>query len=195
MPIQHVCAIVAHSFRSPPVSDSKEKFAKIVCAIGTLWSCFLSQILIYDSLSGGTNLFPQWCDNDIYLISHSIIDIFDYGSINRVRAVEIGIPIAYIVRIKQGHQENKGLPSRIGPGKQEAERLMEGEKSRTGSKGYKRKKSSPDPRPIQEYDFFVARDGLANEETVPADQWSSGRKKGSRKKGASFFLTDRAKRV
>lgn len=66
---------------------------------------------------------------------------------------------------------------------------MGGEKKKTGSAGGKQKKEKVNSAPIQEYDFFVMRDGGAVEETVPADH-SVKEKKSSRKKSTSFFLSD-----
>jgi hypothetical protein len=66
---------------------------------------------------------------------------------------------------------------------------MGGEKKRAGSAGGKQKKEKVNSVPIQEYDFFVMRDGGVVEETVPADL-SVKEKKSCRKKSSSFFLSD-----
>ena len=67
---------------------------------------------------------------------------------------------------------------------------MEGEKKRAGLTGSKRKKKNVNSGPIQEYDFFVARDGDDTEETAPADQSVESKKKDGRNKSSSFFLSD-----
>jgi hypothetical protein len=67
---------------------------------------------------------------------------------------------------------------------------MEGERKRTGLTGSKGKKKIVNSAPIQEYDFFVTRDGGDIEETAPADQSVKVRKKGGRNKSTSFFLSD-----
>ena len=51
------------------------------------------------------------------------------------------------------------------------------------------------PGPIQEYDFFVTRDGddtkeIAPKEIAPADQSVKVKKKDGRNKSTSFFLSD-----
>jgi hypothetical protein len=66
---------------------------------------------------------------------------------------------------------------------------MEGEKKKAGSAGGTQKKKKVNATPIQEYDFFVMRDGGETDETVPADH-SLKEKKSSRKKSTSFFLSD-----
>lgn len=67
---------------------------------------------------------------------------------------------------------------------------MEGEKKRAGSRSGKGKKGNLSSGPIQEYDFFVTRDGSDREETVPADRSIKARRKGGRNKSTSFFLSD-----
>jgi hypothetical protein len=67
---------------------------------------------------------------------------------------------------------------------------MEGEKKRAGITGGKGKKETVSSVPIQEYDFFVTRDGGDTEETPPADQSVNVKKKGGRNKSTSFFLSD-----
>ena len=67
---------------------------------------------------------------------------------------------------------------------------MEGEKKRAGSRRGKGEKGNLGSGPIQEYDFFVTRDGSGREETVPADRSIKARRKGSRNKSTSFFLSD-----
>jgi hypothetical protein len=66
---------------------------------------------------------------------------------------------------------------------------MEGEKKRAGLTGSKGKKEIDNSVPIQEYDFFVTRDGGNMEETAPADQSVEVKKK-ARNKSTSFFLSD-----
>ena len=56
-----------------------------------------------------------------------------------------------------------------------------------GSKG---KKEIVKSVPIQEYDFFVTRDGGDTEKTAPADHSVKVKKKGGRNKSTSFFLSD-----
>jgi hypothetical protein len=67
---------------------------------------------------------------------------------------------------------------------------MEGEKKRAGLTGGKGKKEIVNSVPIQEYDFFVTRDGGDTEESAPTDQSVKVKKKGSRNKSTSFFLSD-----
>ena len=68
---------------------------------------------------------------------------------------------------------------------------MEGEKKREASlAGSKGKKENVNPGLIQEYDFFVTRDGGDAEEAAPADQSVKAKKKGGRNKSTSFFLSD-----
>ena len=67
---------------------------------------------------------------------------------------------------------------------------MRGEKKRTGSAGGKQKKEKVNTTPIQEYDFFVMRDGGGADGAVPTDQLVKEKKKISRKKSPSFFLPD-----
>jgi len=67
---------------------------------------------------------------------------------------------------------------------------MEGEKKRAGLTGSKRKKKNVNSETIQEYDFFVTRDGDDTEETAPADQSVKMKKKDGRNKSSSFFLSD-----
>ncbi|MDP1989613.1 MAG: hypothetical protein Q8K00_01215 [Syntrophales bacterium] len=67
---------------------------------------------------------------------------------------------------------------------------MEGENKRAGLVGSKGKKEIVNSVPIQEYDFFVTRDGSDTEETAPADQSGKVKKKGGRNKSTSFFLSD-----
>lgn len=67
---------------------------------------------------------------------------------------------------------------------------MGGEKKRTGSAGGKQKKEKVNTTPIQEYDFFVVRDGGEGDETVPADHSVKEKKKSSRKKSTFFFLSE-----
>jgi hypothetical protein len=67
---------------------------------------------------------------------------------------------------------------------------MKGEKKRAGLTGSKRKKKNVNSGPIQEYDFFVTRDGGDTKETVPADQSVKVKKRGGRNKSTSFFLSD-----
>jgi hypothetical protein len=67
---------------------------------------------------------------------------------------------------------------------------MEGEKKRTSLRSSRGKKANLNPKPIQEYDFFVTRDGDDTEEAAPADHSVRAKKKGSRNKSTSFFLSD-----
>jgi hypothetical protein len=67
---------------------------------------------------------------------------------------------------------------------------MEGENKRAGLVGSKAKKEIVNSVPIQEYDFFVTRDGGDIEETAPADQSVKVKKKGGGNKSTSFFLSD-----
>jgi hypothetical protein len=67
---------------------------------------------------------------------------------------------------------------------------MEGEKKRAGLTGGKVKKEIVNSVPIQEYDFFVTRDGGDTEKTTPADHSVKAKKKGGRNKSTSFFLSD-----
>jgi hypothetical protein len=67
---------------------------------------------------------------------------------------------------------------------------MEGEKKRAGSAGGKQKKEEINTQPIQEYDFFVTRDGGDTEDPTPLDHSVKVKKKGGRNKSTSFFLSD-----
>jgi len=67
---------------------------------------------------------------------------------------------------------------------------MEGEKKKAGLAGSKGKKEIVNSGPIQEYDFFVIRDGGDTEETAPVDHSVKAKKKGGRNKSTSFFLSD-----
>ncbi len=67
---------------------------------------------------------------------------------------------------------------------------MGGEKKRAGSTGEKGKKESANSTPIQEYDFFVMRDGGEAEESSSADQSVKAKRKSGRNKSASFFISD-----
>jgi hypothetical protein len=67
---------------------------------------------------------------------------------------------------------------------------MEGDKKRAGLAGSKWKKKNAGSGPIQEYDFFVTRDGEDADETAPVDHSDKVKKKGSRNKSTSFFLSD-----
>jgi hypothetical protein len=68
---------------------------------------------------------------------------------------------------------------------------MEGEKKRArlrrGSRG---KKANPNSEPIQEYDFFVTRNGGDTEEATPADHSIKVKKKNGRNKSTTFFLSN-----
>jgi hypothetical protein len=67
---------------------------------------------------------------------------------------------------------------------------MEGENKKAGLVGSKGKKEIVNSGPIQEYDFFVTRDGDDTAETAPADQPVKVKKKGGQNKSTSFFLSD-----
>ena len=67
---------------------------------------------------------------------------------------------------------------------------MEGEKKRASSRCSKGKKANLNPGPIQEYDFFVTRDGGDTKEAAAADHSIKAKKKGGRNKSTSFFLSD-----
>lgn len=67
---------------------------------------------------------------------------------------------------------------------------MEGEEKRAGSRSRKGKKTTLNPGPIHEYDFFVKREGGDTQEAAPADHSIKAKKKGGRNKSTSFFLSD-----
>lgn len=67
---------------------------------------------------------------------------------------------------------------------------MEGEKKKAGSRSCIRKKANLKPGSIQEYDFFVIRNGREAEEAAHADHLTKARKKAGRKKDGSFLLSD-----
>ena len=64
---------------------------------------------------------------------------------------------------------------------------MGGEKKRAGSAGGKQKKEKVNTTPIQEYDFFVMRDGGEADETVPADHSVKEKKKSVETRAHPFF--------
>jgi hypothetical protein len=67
---------------------------------------------------------------------------------------------------------------------------MGGEKKKAGTTGGKGKKEVVNSVPIQEYDFFVTRDGGKTEDNAPLDPSVKVKKKGGRNKSTSFFLSD-----
>ena len=67
---------------------------------------------------------------------------------------------------------------------------MEGEKKKAGLAGSKEKKEIIKSVPIQEYDFFVTRDGGDTEKTAPADHSVKAKKKDGRSKSTSFFFSE-----
>ncbi len=67
---------------------------------------------------------------------------------------------------------------------------MEGAKRKGKSHGCKGRETSLSPVRVQEYDFFVTPDGGERMEAAPADRREKTKKKGSRNKSTTFFLSD-----
>lgn len=75
-------------------------------------------------------------------------------------------------------------------GKIGTDHSMEGAKRRGKPHGCKGRETSLNPGRIQEYDFFVTPDQGEGMEAVPADRRETVKKRGSRNKCTTFFLSD-----